>query len=334
MRFVVVAVLALTMTASPWAAEPSAEGTPPAESPANVLPIETDNTQRLTVDVKIDGKGPYAFLIDTGAQRSIISRDVAADLVLPKGRSIKLHTMDGAETVDTVIIPRLTANTLEVKQIEAPALLPQNIGAAGVLGIDALQLQRVLVDFRAGTMSLTRSVPLKQDWKDDWDGESIVVMARRKLGQLILTKADVGDTHVDVIIDTGLELSVGNEALRRKLFGRSRGSKPWDTVGLISVTGDITTVQYTVVDQLRIAGLAIRNLPIAFADAHVFNVLGMRNTPALLLGIDALRAFDQVSIDFASREVGFRWSERAKSGLPPAPAQSTGPETNRVATAR
>ena len=323
MRIVAAAVLALTITTTAWAAAPAAEPAPPAEpAPAEILPVDTDKTLRMTVDVKIDDRGPYPFIIDTGAQRSIISRDVAEALALSQGRSIRLHTMDGVETVNTVIIPRLTVNSLEVQKIEAPALLPEHIGAAGILGTDALQLHRVLVDFQAGTMALTRSAPLRKAWKDDWEGESIVVTARRKLGQLILTKASVGDTYVDVIVDTGLELSVGNEALRRKLFGQSRGAKPWRSVGLVSVTGDVTALQYTMVDQLRIAGLGIRNLPLAFTDAHVFNVLGMKNRPALLLGIDALRLFDQVSIDFVTREVGFRWSDRAKRGLPLAPAHT------------
>ena len=38
-----------------------------------------------------------------------------------------------------------------------------------------------------------------------------------------------------------------------------------------------------------------------FADAHTFRQLKLDRTPAVLLGMNALRGFDQVSIDFANR---------------------------------
>ncbi|MFD2499649.1 hypothetical protein ACFSTI_13520 [Rhizorhabdus histidinilytica] len=46
-------------------------------------------------------------------------------------------------------------------------------------------------------------------------------------------------------------------------------------------------------------------MPIAFADAQIFHRLGLDNRPSVLLGMDALRLFDRVSIDFANRNVRF-----------------------------
>ena len=56
------------------------------------------------------------------------------------------------------------------------------MGAAGILGIDALESRRVLMDFRARTMTLTPSWRLSKEWKDDFVGETIIVNARQRFG--------------------------------------------------------------------------------------------------------------------------------------------------------
>jgi hypothetical protein len=56
------------------------------------------------------------------------------------------------------------------------------------------------------------------------------------------------------------------------------------------------------VRELEIGGLTLKNLAIVFADAHTFKELKLDRKPALLLGMNAIRAFKKVSIDFASRK--------------------------------
>jgi len=56
-----------------------------------------------------------------------------------------------------------------------------------------------------------------------------------------------------------------------------------------------------VVKELDIGGVTMKNLAIVFADAHTFKQLGFEKKPALLLGMNAMRSFKRVSIDFARR---------------------------------
>jgi len=46
-------------------------------------------------------------------------------------------------------------------------------------------------------------------------------------------------------------------------------------------------------------------MPVGFGDVHLFGKLGLRDRPAILLGMDALRLFQRVSVDFARKEVRF-----------------------------
>src|SRR5688500_11157203 len=49
------------------------------------LALSSDQAMRMTVLVKVGGQGPYAFLVDTGSERTAISRQLATQLKLGSG---------------------------------------------------------------------------------------------------------------------------------------------------------------------------------------------------------------------------------------------------------
>ena len=129
----------------------------------------------------------------------------------------------------------------------------------------------------------------------------IVVQAARKNGRLVFTDAEANGHPVTVVIDTGAQISIGNRALHDQLLGKGL-IDPSKQVELQSVTGAMITGDYMFVRDVEIGGLTLRNLAIVFADAHTFKELRLDDKPALLLGMNAIRAFKKVSIDFASRK--------------------------------
>jgi predicted aspartyl protease len=255
---------------------------------------------RMTVAVSVGGRGPYRFLVDTGSERTVISRQLAQRLQLESGKDAILHSVVGINDVSTVFIPRLQVSNNIISVVDAPALEASNIGADGMLGIDSLRSQRVLFDFKAQTMSITPSKkPLER-----LDGETIVVRARARHGRLIFSQARIDGQKVTVIIDTGSQVTIGNSALQRSLMKRRIWEVP-DAVTIESVTGEKLSAKVANLKQLELGGLRIDDLAVAFTDAHIFKQLGLQNQPALLLGMNAMRAFDRISIDFESKKVRF-----------------------------
>jgi predicted aspartyl protease len=264
------------------------------------LAIRTDAADRMTVPVSVSGHGPYRFLVDTGSERTVISRELANQLRLVSGRSAILHSVMGANGVSTVHIPDLKVSGNVISVTDAPALGASNIGADGMLGIDSLRSQRVLFDFKANTMSITPSAqPLER-----MDGDTIVVRARSRNGRLIFTQAKIDGRKVTVIIDTGSQVSIANLALQRALAKRGQRILP-DSVMIESVTGEQMTAAVTRVPEVELGGVKLKDLSVAFADAHIFRQLKLDDRPALLLGMNAMRAFDRISIDFAAKRVRF-----------------------------
>ena len=274
--------------------------------------FKRDRAARMTVPVSINGRGPFEFVIDTGAERTVISKELARELQLGEGKTARVHSMSEVADVATVVIPSLQVNSNTVAGINAPALARLNLGASGLLGVDSLASQKVLFDFENQTMKVSpaRRAPRPRD-----EPGTIVVRAKSMFGRLILADARLEGERIWAVIDTGSQVSIGNEALRRKLAARKRLGRVVP-IELISVTGGKLQADYTVARQLKVGGLSVTDMPIAFADAHPFKQLGLTKRPAMLLGMDALALFDRVSVDFANRRVEF--------GLPGMSGRDTG----------
>ena len=262
---------------------------------------------RMTVPVRLGGVGPYQFLVDTGADRSAVSSAIAVRLALAPAGSVSLHSSTGVTTVSTAKVPSLEFTRPAHKLIEAAVLESANMGADGIVGADVLRSQRVQFDFENKTMTIVpAAVP---DFRTE--PGTIVVEARRKNGRLILTDAVANGQTVTVVLDTGSEVCVGNEALRQRLLGRNLVDGR-ETVQLQSVTGDMIAGDYMFVRKLQLGGITLENLAVVFVDAHTFKQLKLDKTPALLLGMNAFRAFKKVSIDFANRKFRVVVPERSE----------------------
>jgi predicted aspartyl protease len=261
------------------------------------IQFRNDKDDRMTVPVRLGGAGPYQFLVDTGADRTAVSRELVSQLRLPSSGGVELHSVTGVSSVKTARVQNLELTQPPERSIDAAVLDRAYMGADGIVGVDVLRSQRVQFDFATQTMSVVPSAT--PDFRAE-EG-TIVVSARRKNGRLIVTDADVDGHSLTVVLDTGAEISIGNSALRRSLLGSSL-IDPQKTVELESVTGAKIVGDYMVVPAIKIGGIGLSNLAIVFTDAETFKQLRLQNRPALLLGMNAIRAFKKVSIDFANKK--------------------------------
>jgi predicted aspartyl protease len=269
----------------------------PAAAP-DTFHFARDRYQRMTVPVRIGGRGPFRFLVDTGSDRSAISRQLAERLSLDSGPRARMHSATGETGVALAVMADVRLSRRSIDRIDAPLLDAADIGADGILGIDALRAERLSFDFRAGTVAIdTAATAAFTDATD-----AVVVRARRRDGRLVITDASAGGKHVSVVIDTGSEYSIGNSALRKALERRGaidvRGP-----IDLVSVSGATLRGDLAVIDEVQIGGTTVRGLAIVFADAHSFRKLDLDRRPAILLGMNGLQSFDRVSIDFAHRMI-------------------------------
>ncbi len=295
--------LATLLAATPAAADTPALVEAPAavastglvDPAAEVLALEQERNRRLTLPVIVDGAGPYAFMIDTGSQATAITHEIRAALALPSAGTATLVGMASRREVDLVDIGRIEFGANSFTNFAAPVLERNNVGADGIIGLDALQDFRVLIDFRNQTIAVEDASE-----RDRSGGFEIVVRARTKLGQLLITDALVEGVRATVIIDTGAQASLANTALRDRVRAKRAQEVLTTDVNGVDLLGELA-----IVSTLTIEGLALTDVPLTFADTPAFAALGLADKPALSLGMQHLALFDRVAIDFARQRILF-----------------------------
>ncbi|MGN6357583.1 MAG: retroviral-like aspartic protease family protein [Novosphingobium sp.] len=301
------ASLALILTAASPAPEPDPPPAPEVTAPETIQG-DAERDLRMTIPVHIGGKGPYDFVVDTGSQRSLVATSVAVRLALPPSGQLRIMDLGGLEILETVQAAEIGIGSRSYRDLVLPVVPDRHLGAAGVIGTDNLQHQRIVFDFAQNRMAVGDAGQVGGD-----AGYEIVVNARSKSGQLIIADATVDGLRVAVLIDTGASSSIGNRALQRALSHRGAP----DQATLVSVTGNEIPAQIGMPKQLVIDRIAISGLVVAYADSPVFPALGLDKRPALMLGMRELRMFRRVAIDFGSRKVMFDLPPELSQVVPP-----------------
>lgn len=288
------ALLVATAATPPSVPDPAPEDLP---AQTDLVALTADRYRRLTVPVTIQGQGPFRFMIDTGAQATVITRTLADRLGLGDRRMATLVGMASRRETEIVGIADLQLGSRNFYIQTAPLVEAMHIGDAdGILGLDSLQNQRVLFDFETASLHVADAAE-----QGDNRGFDIVVKAREKLGQLIITEAVLDGVRVAVIVDTGAQGSVGNQVLAQRL----RRARALGQTSLTDVNGQDLTGDVRMAGELKLQSAQLRNFPVMFADSPSFKALGLADRPALVLGMAELQLFRRVAIDFRTRRVLF-----------------------------
>jgi hypothetical protein len=266
--------------------------------PPTDLKTVMDIYRRMTVPVRVNGQGPFPFVVDTGANQSVLSEGLATQLALVRGPMEILNGVAGAQMTPTTSAQLNVGDRIDTDVLLS--ILPEaDIGGQGMLGLDRLANQRVTLDFRAERLQIE---PARRSWRNPDD---IVMKAHRRDGQLTLVDADLAGTPVVAFLDSGAQNTIGNMALRALASARFPASI-WSRAPVLSATGQAIPADIADFPGLRVGGMHLPTWPVAFAELLTFRLWGLTNTPAILLGVDVLSRFEYVSLDFGRDEVRFR----------------------------
>ena len=270
-------------------------------SPAKI-DTAADLYEHMLAPVTINGQGPFRFLMDTGANVSCVSRDLADRLELTPGPSSRVHTVVGVRDRPCVVIDHLQVGSRSRKSVKAPSLPFADQAVDGVLGVDWLKGQRLVLGFKSKTLEITKSR------EDRSQKDQVVVPARRRLGQLTIIDADLSGRKISAMVDSGAQVTLCNAALRKLVLdAERRKGQPFEhqKVRMETLAGEPFTGEMFYLPFVRLGGLHLGNVPVVYADMHVFDIWGLKTTPALMLGMDLLTQFETISLDFGRSHVRF-----------------------------
>ncbi len=264
--------------------------------PVFATPTTLDRIGRILVPVTINGLGPFKMLVDTGANRTAITTDVAKRLGLDyaKAPTVVLNGVTGSESVPAVLVVRMRAGDLVLDGQQVPVVLPHLIGGAdGILGVAGLRDQRLVVDFKRDLVTISRSRFARSD--------ELRIRADRVAGGLLGAHVRIGHVRALAVIDTGGQKTLGNRALQAALRADAQSQATVYGTTEATMIGDIAAVP-----DIRMDGAVFRHVVVAFGDFHIFDVWGLSDEPALIIGMDVLGAMDTFMIDFRLAEIHLR----------------------------
>ena len=275
----------------------------PLQAPAAeyALPTRVDRIGRVLAPVMVNGQGPFRFILDTGANRSVLSPKVAEQLNLEPSsdRPIGVHGVTGSAVLPAVDIDSLQAGDLVVVRNRRMPVLSESVlaNADGILGIEGLSNARLDIDFAEDRVTISRS----KGQRPVPGMLTIPVTVRH--GGLLMTRAWVGRQRVMAILDTGAERSLGNLALRDALQLAPGEPGQHMATSVMGATPEVGKGTSLIAPTVRIGDAELRSLEVTFADLHVFRIWGLEDQPALLIGMDLLGSVQRLVIDYRRREI-------------------------------
>lgn len=278
----------------------------PAPAAAGDAPTQVDagrdRYEHMLAPVQINGQGPFHFLIDTGANVSCVSKDLAEKLMLAPAPPARVHTAVGVRERPSVVIDRLDVGSRNRKDVRAASLSTLGAAVDGVLGVDWLSGQRLVLDFKKKSLEITRSR------SEQSAINRVVVPARRRLGQLTIVDADLSGHRINAMIDSGSQASICNTPLRQlveKIESHRDPAAPHQKVRLETLAGEPFIGEMFYLPFLKLGGLTLGNVPTVYAETHIFELWDLKTQPAIVLGMDLLTQFNSVALDYGRSEVRF-----------------------------
>lgn len=241
------------------------------------VPLAVDDRGGIVVDVRVNGDGPFRFLLDTGASRSIVSDELARHLGAPVVAKSEVVTSAGSTMhlvvrLASVELPFARATAIVAPVIPAARLAMLGRGVRGLLGQDFLSAFNYTLDYRRGRLT--------------WD-EALTCNARGAVpmiaadGRFVMALEDGDGAPLRLVPDSGAEVpvlfrpSLARRASRPSVEGRAPAVAPVAAVMLTGTSGGGTRAQATAIDTLRVGTVTLRNLRAYTVDRDDDNVDGV-----------------------------------------------------------
>ncbi len=262
----------------------------------------TDPIGRILVPVMVNHRGPFQFVLDTGANSTVLTPKLVATLgsSVAGNDTVTISGVTGSASVSTVVVDLIEAGGVVLGNQRLPVADALSNDTDGVLGADALAGTCVLVDLLKSTIVIRHA-----HHEEVMDGLTRI-HGQFRFGRLLVVRASVGRVPVKAVIDTGSEYTLGNSALQRRLGIPARAGASDADVDVVGETLKRQIGERRQVQLLRMGNLQVPGSNIVFGDFYVFKLWGLESEPAIVLGMDILGGLDTFVIDYQRGEIQVR----------------------------
>lgn len=199
--------------------------------PGNVTPVQYHSLQhsQIAVSVKVNGSGPYEFMVDTGAQVTLIDPVLADELKLEAAGSIGVVAVTSFAKVPLVSAAVVEAGPVVVHDLQIAVeglgqIQTQNPNLRGILGNNFLSRFDLLIDHGHKMLCFEESRLIQQAMQ----GERVPLVATTEpLGNLQFAQPIRVRVHLQGDHAAGTILRVDSGSNAPLLFGNKVQIHPW-----------------------------------------------------------------------------------------------------------
>jgi predicted aspartyl protease len=298
--------------APPAPIDPAAATQTPASASVQSAsgPTGADRIGRMVAPVTINGQGPFRFIIDTGANRSVVSNELALHLGLAELGTGEVHSVHGVSTAPLVSVENFVYGALPLGGEQMPVLGGAVLaGEQGVLGVDGMRDRRLMLDFERRCIEIvpSRSAHRLPGWA--------VIRGQLKFGTLVVVRGSINGLHVNLLLDTGSDVSLANEALRNALNAHVYHDHVRLDYAVAYAQGRPVILENAIlIPQMAMGELEIRSVTAYVGNFHIFELWDLLEEPTLLIGMDVLQQTRGMAIDYGRRTVALHIRDALRLG--------------------
>jgi predicted aspartyl protease len=124
-----------------------------AERTDNTIPFRSPHRYMVVVDVRVNGMGPYSFLLDTGSTSSAVDPQLSSSLALPTAQSARVASWNDTTDARRAFVESLSLGPIDsgpLNVLVQPLLAFKAFDShlRGILGQDVLLRSNYLIDNR------------------------------------------------------------------------------------------------------------------------------------------------------------------------------------------
>ncbi|MGE0045209.1 MAG: aspartyl protease family protein [Hyphomonadaceae bacterium] len=299
MKFAPFLAIALLLSASSATlADARDQAQPQTQTSAVRIEGMRDSIGRVTLPVFVNGEGPFNFVVDTGANRSAVSRRVADLLGLQLNGVGEVHAFTGVFQAPFARVASLHSGAASVENADLPVIDGAMLANAdGLLGVEALTDRRLILDMR------TRQVTVDDGARRLSGSRWITLPGVIRFGNLIMTQGEIGRIRVNVIIDTGAQTSIVNTELRDALAEGRGDARAITGSRLASAASPVVLNEAVFIPRLSVNAGGIANITAYAGDLYIFQLWDLTEEPAIVLGMDVISQLSVIALNYRRRRI-------------------------------
>ncbi len=279
---------------------------------SSTVPLTPAGNGHLVVPAFVNGKGTVPFILDTGADESLIYDWFARQQGLQPGKATSVEGMTGATMMPTYQLDSISVDGRTIRNLKVSGLPDRKDAeiAAGVAGNDLMDGSIATFDYSCRTVTLT---PKPTSMRKLLTSKAVMIDGGTVIdGTQLTLPVTLNGVAGTAILDTGSRGTEINPLFARAAHLDTDGSAFGRGETLYGAAASATETREGKVEAISFAGRTVKGLTVRIADLSVFGSFGMGDKPAMILGINAMRTLRLVYDHQAKRF----WFDRSRCGVP------------------